>query len=108
MKLAHLLLATAVIAAPVAAQAQDSSAPAPTGSDCSVSGGSCSTPPSGPQPNTVPDSTQEGGSGGSSSSSGTLQDTSPGTSIDPGQSSGSGSSSSGGGAAGPLGNSTPE
>jgi hypothetical protein len=46
----------------------------------------------------------EGGTGGGSSSSGTLEDTSPGTSVDPGQSSGSGSSS-GNGAAGPLGDS---
>jgi hypothetical protein len=117
MRFAHMLFAVATMAVPAAAFAQDSTiAPtmtAPEAGGCSVAGSAgCLSAPSGAQPNTSPDSSLEGGSAGSGSksggASGTLEDTSPGSTLNPGDSSGgSGGTSGGSGAAGPLGNTSP-
>lgn len=112
MKLAHILFAAAIVTAP-AAFAQDSTVTPPATElkpgGCSVAGSAgCLTPPSGAQPNTSSGSSMEGGTAGSGSGSGTLENTSPGSTLNPGDSSGgSGGTSGGGGAAGPLGNSNP-
>ncbi len=117
MKLAHILFAVATMTVPAAAFAQDSTiAPtmtAPEAGGCSVAGSAgCLSAPSGAQPNTSPDSFLEGGAAGSGSgsggASGTLENTSPGSTLNPGDSSGgSGGTSGGSGAAGPLGNTSP-
>src|SRR5688572_27295702 len=99
MNLAHMLFAMVAMTVPAAAFAQDSTiAPTMTAPEA----GGCSEP----------DSSLEGGAAGSGSgsggASGTLENTSPGSTLNPGDSSGgSGGTSGGSGAAGPLGNTSP-
>jgi len=117
MTLVHILFAMAIMTAPAAAFAQDStitpSMTEPRVGGCSVAGSAgCLAAPSGAQPNTSPDSSLEGGAAGGGSesggASGTLENTSPGSTLNPGDSSGgSGGTSGGSGAAGPLGNTSP-
>ena len=65
MKVAHILFAVAIMTAPAAAFAQDSTiAPTttePEAGGCSIAGSAgCLSAPSGAQPNTSPDSSSEG------------------------------------------------